>query len=973
MAAGENLPTADAVAALTSRLKSLAPFVLHIEDAHEAGQEGRDVLVALADAVRRARGAALLVTSRNELPQPFVASLIEPLDEGSSRSLLEAEAGGSLPADSVAWVFERAAGNPLYTLEYFRYLSRLGHLWNDGRTWRWRAPADDLMPVTVEALVEQRLRQAYGTEGEPAVRAVLQALAYLGVEASDRLLATVAGVDESQVASAQNRLVLARLLTGSDGAAFTHPLYREVALRTLEPRLRQEFARRALAALSDQPLLAAAFVEDAELPADMALKSLLAAADAADAPLAAARLRAAAVRLATGSERARLALAAANVLHNHDVPEAQRLLQIAVEDPATRPDALLGLVNLLAMMGRQREADELADRLTSSTYPGMPPAALKLSSRNIASDHRGAWEVWESHPELSEKNSPELLRAAGSAALATGRMAEAATLIERCEATTEDLGMRCEMLFLRALLQFHGGNPAGAEALMTDLFALLDTLDAPRLRATALMNRSVFLRLAGRYEEVGDCLAESLRIRQGGGDGKAYASAMVGLADLRLEQGRFDEADDLLTEALTTLEIYGPSRQLTVARTYASKLGMAQGTSLSRLAALRQVERALSEARSGQNPRLVREVLIDAALAHAAGGDPAQALAYADESAALAATAGDSPVDAYREWWARGTAQQALGDLQAAEAAYARAYEGAAASEGAIEMNKIGLQLAAVRGDADDAAKRRAWFRDRGLELGALLARELFPQLADEGGQKAETPDLPHRPRIDVLGPMRFSADPSRASTPVKGEKRQMLLAALLDARVSGRHGLSKLDLFDLLYPGQEEAKAGVSLRQLVLVLRRDLGPNLVHSTPDGYSLGDCDSDLDRFLERPSSVSWRGHYLGGLPLDGQVRDTLHAVLARHVLDLSADDPQEAARLGQILHEAEPYRFDYLGICLEALKAAGSHRSLESLYARVRSQAAEFGEDLPERWQDFLADDSRSRVPDLDVSYASFSN
>lgn len=973
MAAGENLPTPDAVAALTSRLKSLAPFILHIEDAHEADPQSRAVILELAESVRRARGVALLVTSRTELPQPFVASLIEPHDFASSRALLEAEASATLPLDAAEWVFERAAGNPLYTLEYFRYLARLGHLWNDGRTWRWRAPADDLMPVTVEALVEQRLRQAYGSEDESAVRSVLQVRAYLGPEANAQLLATVAGVDEPHVFSAQNRLVQARLLTGPDGATFTHPLFREVALRTLEPSERREFARRALAALSDEPLKAAAFVGDADLPADVALKSLVAAADAADTPLAAAQLRAAAARLATGTERAKLALAAANVLHNHDVPEAQRLLEIAVEDPATRPDALLNLVNLLAMLGRQREADELADRLTEVTYPGMPPAALKLSSRNTASDHRGAWEIWEAHPELSDKNSPELLRAAGAAALATGRMAEAATLIQRCEATTEDLGMRCEMISLRALLQFHSGNPAGADALMTELFELLDTLDAPRLRATALMNRSVFLRLAGRYEEVGDCLAESLSIRQGGGDGKAYASAMVGLADLRVEQGRFDEADDLLTEALTTLEIYGPSRQLTVARTYACKLGMAQGTSLSRLAALRQVERALSEARRMQNPRLIREVLIDAALAHGAGGDASQALVFADESAALAASAGDSPVDLYREWWARGMALQALGQLEAARAAYGRAYEGAATSKGAIEMHKIGLHLAATRGDAADANTRRGWFRERGLELGALLAKELFPELAEANGKKPESTTDARRPRIDVLGLMRFSADSKQASTPVKGEKRQLLLAALLEARVSGRLGVSKLDLFDLLYPGQDEAKAGVSLRQLVLVLRRDLGPNLVHSTPDGYSLGDCDSDLDRFLERPASVSWRGHYLGGLPLDGQVRDTLHAVLARHVLDLTADDPQEAARLGQILHEAEPYRFDYLGTCLEALKAAGSHRSLESLYARVRTQAAEFGEDLPERWQDFLADDSRSRVPDLDVSYASFSN
>lgn len=983
LAAGETLPPADAVAALTSRLKSLAPFALHIEDAHEADSQNNAALLDLAESVRRARGAALLVTSREELPQPFVTSVVEPLGRESSQAMLEAEAGGALPEEAVAWIHGRAAGNPLYTLEYFRYLARLGHLWNDGRIWRWRAPASELMPVTVEALVEKRLRQAYGASEETGVptpdaahatRSVLQARAFLGAEAVTGLLARVADVTEAELSSAQSRLTQARVLAGPNGEGFAHPLFREVALRTLEPVTRREFARRAVEVLADEPLKAAEFVEAAELPADVALKALIAAADAATEPLAAARLRAAASRLATGAERARLALAAADVLHNHDVVEAQQLLEIAVEDPGTRADALLNLTHLLAMRGRQREADDLADRLTESTYPGMPPAALKLSSRSMASDYRGAWEVWEANPELSASNSPELLRAACASALATGKMVEAAELIDRLQSVADDPGTRVEVLFKRALLQFHGGDPKGADATMTELFTLLETFDSPRMRAVALMNRAVFLRLAGRYEEMGDCLDESLRIRQGGGDGKAYASALVGLAEHRIEQGRFDQADDLLTEALGTLEIYGPSRQLTVARTHACKLGIAQGTSLSRLAALRQVERALAEARREENPRLLREVLIDAALAHAAGGDASSAMSFVDESATLAESAGNSPVDAYRESWARGLAQEALGLTAEAEESYARAFEAASASEGAIEMHKIGLQLARLRGDLEDARMRLAWFRERGLEYGAMLATQLFPELTEEGGGRERGATGAVRPRLNVLGPIQLSHDGSGGgATLVKGEKRRLLLAALLEARVSGRHGLAKLDLFDLLYPGRDESKAGVSLRQLVLVLRRDLGANLVHSTPDGYALGDCDSDLDRFLERPASVTWRGQYLGGLSLDGQVRDTLHAVLARHVLDITSHDPHEAARLGLILHEAEPYRLDYLGICLEALKAAGSHRSLESLYVKVRAQAAELGEDLPERWQDFLADDARSRIPELDVAYATFSN
>src|SRR5690606_41916240 len=46
------------------------------------------------------------------------------------------------------------------SLEYFRHLARLGHLWNDGQRWRWRPADDHLMPTSIEALIGQRLADA---------------------------------------------------------------------------------------------------------------------------------------------------------------------------------------------------------------------------------------------------------------------------------------------------------------------------------------------------------------------------------------------------------------------------------------------------------------------------------------------------------------------------------------------------------------------------------------------------------------------------------------------------------------------------------------------------------------------------------------------------------------------------------------------------------------------------------------------
>ncbi|MCV6004125.1 hypothetical protein OFO99_32325, partial [Escherichia coli] len=81
-----------------------------------------------------------MVTSRVSPPEPLAALQVEPLSREGSLGLLEAELGASVPEEVAAWIYERARGNPLFTLEYLRHLARQGHLWNDGNRWHWRPP-----------------------------------------------------------------------------------------------------------------------------------------------------------------------------------------------------------------------------------------------------------------------------------------------------------------------------------------------------------------------------------------------------------------------------------------------------------------------------------------------------------------------------------------------------------------------------------------------------------------------------------------------------------------------------------------------------------------------------------------------------------------------------------------------------------------------------------------------------------------
>lgn len=941
MANDATMTVADAAAAFGAALSAAAPVILHLEDLHECDAERSSVIVQLGRAVHRTKGVGVLVTSRVATPDPFTQLQLEPLDAEDSHRLLVLEAGYSLPPDAVEWITRRAAGNPLYTLEYFRYLSRLGHLWNDGQTWRWRPPQDGVIPTTVEALVGQRLVQA---QSDPADGRVLAALSYVGFDVPDSLLAAVTRLSEPQLKERVVRLGQAGVLRGR---GFAHPLFRELSAKLTSPSTVRDMARTAIDALSDDSGAAAPFVEDAQLSDARSLELLEAASDATTDSVRAARLRARATRYASGPALTRLALHAALVLQNNDLPEAIRIITEASErgEPSSELSRLR--VHLLARDGRQEEADALAEALGEELVPG-GAVALRLTSRNIAGDHAGAWALWTEHPELREAPNAELLRAATASALAIGRMQEAAALIELGLATIEGPALRAELSSLQALMAFHSGDARRAEAIIGGVLDILEPLQAPRLRATALLNRAAFLKDLGEFTAMGECLEECLAIRKEAGDGKAYAFAQAALAELRLEQGRYDEAGDMLAEAIATLELYGPSRFLINARSVASALGLARATPLGNLSALHYAEQALTAARDSGNPRVVRELLFDASLANTATANPGRGLDLALEAAALATAAGDSPVDNYRASWAEALAVTALGRRDEAVTLLRSAYDTASRVEDAIDTHKIGVALAGLEGDVDAVRGHAAWFAQRGLLNGVAIAERhlgaVLPAAASE----------PPTVRLDVLGPMQVTA---RDRVGVKGDKRRRLLALLLEARIAGRDGCPKLTLLDELYPDKDELGAAASLKVLVHGVRQTMAAELVVTTPDGYALGECATDVEEFLATPDPALWRGQYLDGAEFDMHLRDSLYLALAHHTTDLIGSDPTEAMRLGRILIEAEPYSPEFLRVCLTAMRAAGRHRSLDRHYQAARARLAEVGESLPGRWQEFLDRDT----------------
>jgi hypothetical protein len=173
---GEQLEPEAFANTIAVTLAGLAPFVLYLEDLHEANPERLEMIRRLAQAINHTRGVGLIVTSRTQPPEGFQNHRLGLLEADETTAMLERALGASLPAVGLEWIQDRTQGNPLFALEFLRYLTQQGFLWSDGKHWNWRAPSDGFVPVTVEALIELLTSSLTVS---PEAQAVLEARAIL--------------------------------------------------------------------------------------------------------------------------------------------------------------------------------------------------------------------------------------------------------------------------------------------------------------------------------------------------------------------------------------------------------------------------------------------------------------------------------------------------------------------------------------------------------------------------------------------------------------------------------------------------------------------------------------------------------------------------------------------------------------------------------------------------------------------------
>ncbi len=941
---GEGLDPAATVDALGALLAALAPIILHLEDLHEVEAAQLKLLQTLVLSTIRIKGVGLLVASRTPPPAPFEAVRLEGLSAQEARALLESEVGAALPEAATDWVYGRAVGNPLFTLEYLRHLARQGYLWNDAQRWRWRNPPEGTIPTTIEALLERLIAQV--SSGPP--RDALEAAALLPAGAPVTLWSEVTGLSGKTLEAAKTALERLGLF---QAGAFAHPLFREVTLQSLTLSRRRELSRRALAALEDDPQNAANFVADAGLEREGAVHLLKRAATAAREGNnlgRAAQLLAQAAACSSGAARAELALEAASsgleVGYARVVPLIEGALP-HLEDPS---DALLMLAEAWALEGRREEMGEVLARLPQAARESPNWLTRYLKLLFTSSDFAQLIRVWNEHPRFQSEADPTTVYRVAYALVDNGQLEPARALVrEHLERKGLTAGDTAGLLDICAMVAFYEGNSERADAFFTEALALYRRTDSWDGVANTLRNRALNRLQMGLYRESLPSFKEALAIYAERGRGLHYAQTLAMVSDPYIELGEYERAEETLHEALEMFGRAEPQPFLVNSLANLAVLYTDWQPPHGWLLANKHGERGLRVARELTSVPHVALAAVVASSAATFAGDAARGLELADEARQIAQEIGFQETLAKAEL-AVGLALAALGRTPEALDALREGARVAATYGNVLDTHKIGLELDRLTGNLEGARERLIWFEERGLLNGVNRAKRYFPELASK---RAET-QTGKTACLEVLGPIRVVRAGSAEG--VRGEKRRQLLAMLLEARIGGRSEVDQLTLLDTLYPGEPEAAAATALKQLVFQLRKGLGDGVIVRTPDGYALGALVSDAEAFLKGGDTGLWRGVYLGDVSTSGEtVRDALYYALKTRSSEVLERDPAEAARLGRILMDAEPYDVEVLRLTLKALRQDGNLRAAEKLYREGYKRLLEVGERLPESWRDFL--------------------
>jgi hypothetical protein len=954
----EHLSTQQSTSVLGVLLLESAPFILHLEDVHEASLERLEWITALAKVILGLKGVALIVTSRTELPEPFETIRLEVLNFEAVKNLLEQEARSSLPIEAMEWIHGRAAGNPLFTLEFFKFLARLGFVWNDGHQWRWRKPELDSMPVRIEALIEQHVRTL--TVSADFER-VVESKAVLRSDCDETLWATVAGLTRLEFKKAKSYLELHNVFAADE---FSHPLYQEVIFKNLGEEKTRAYASRALAYLeTEHPELAVNFVLTAKPEPAQALALFergIQKLQSENREIDTAYLIFQSLDFRTSEDRAQKAFEALLVLTKIDFRISSQLIEIAQETKINNPETLFVLAQQLATRGSESQALKILERLDVNKN-NFKKLEMQVVIYSLTKNFKKVFELIEAHPNLLSSQSASWLRHIVQVLVMNGRASQA------LEIALYGLGLshislleRASLLEGAAITFFYQGQNDAAIAYWAQSIDLFKQEKMEILAIKAVLNRSSVLMRKGDKASALKDLKMAAKIAQQYGDQEIYAQSKIMLAALFTQNADFENAEESLQEARSVLEhIQADTIRLNIE--FATfELYRAWDLPHSKFLIHKHAHQALLIATELKIETFVMNGLIAVAMSELMIGNAKLAL----ENANLAfekATQNNSQFVILTAQICQANAFKALGETTRALEIFKQNVVFAQAQNLPVHEKENQLEIDFLTQNLEGAAECLHWFESNGHVIEAAKARRYFPELI-QTQPTITTPAADTLTHLEFLGSMQIKLGGQTRT--VQGRKRQHILVLLLEARVSGRSELGRLELLDALYPEDPEDRATSSLKELVRATRANLGVDTIQTTQNGYALGAITSDVETFLKNADPSVWRGAYLQGfemMSLEG-VRDSLELALQTCVLKLLEINPTEAARVSKILLEMNPYDLEILHLNLQAFKVSNNHRSLGRVYLDARARLEEVGEALPERWQDFFETRHSSLIP-----------
>lgn len=523
--------------ALDALLAALVPgpALVCFEDGHWMDDASGELLRLLASRARER--SWLLVLTRRDVAGGFTADDglgarvdLEPLGRDASVRLVEAaRAGGPLPRPTVEAVVARADGNPLFLLEIVSALQAGGEL--------------DALPETVEGLIAARIDRL-----PPPERSLLRRLAVLGSWFREEY--AVAVVDIRPDAPTWTRLAEFLAVEADGSIRFRHALVRDVAYAGLPFATRRELHSRVA-----ERILATA--DRTAEGVDSLLSLHFFAAQRYEEAWKYSRLAAESAREVYANTEAvsayRRALVSAQRLGAGPVEEAE-LLE-ALGDVQDLAGCYADAQRAYAGARRCLPDDPLvgARLLLKEAFVAERNGALSLAIRRIRRAQRRLEGLGE--PEAAVLRAR--LRAWDAAIRAgEGRMKVARSVALEAIELAETVGDEGAIAQALVVLD-HAEVAAGVHH---DWSRTRRALDIHRRRgdlggiATASNNLGAAAYLHGRWGEALSWYRQARDARVQLGDPVGAAMIDANIAEIMMEQGHLDPAEELLTDALSVQE-----------------------------------------------------------------------------------------------------------------------------------------------------------------------------------------------------------------------------------------------------------------------------------------------------------------------------------------------------------------------------------------------------------------------------------